>query len=105
MIERAESYGLDDGSIFDITEEDNEYGYKPSMALFIDLRPPSQVTKLKEITPPFTNNDSENVIKNLIEYNNYVNETCFINLIIYLMNTHHMICYSDDHNDYSIHHN
>ena len=75
LIERAESYGLDDESIFDITEEDNEYGQKPSMCLFIDLRPPSQVTKLKEITPPFRNNDSENVIKNLIEYNNYVNET------------------------------
>ena len=75
MIERSESYGLDDESIFEITEEDNEYGHKPSMALFIDLRPPSQVTKIKEITPPFTNNDTENVIKNMIEYNNYVNET------------------------------
>jgi hypothetical protein len=75
IIERAESYGLDDESIYEITEEDNEYGHKPSMALFIDLRPPSQVTKIKEIIPPFTNNDSENVIKKMIEYNNYVNET------------------------------
>ena len=75
LIERAESYGLDDESIFDITEEDNEYGSKPSMCLFIDLRPPSQVTKLKEITPPFRNIDTENVINNLIQYNDYVNET------------------------------
>jgi hypothetical protein len=75
LIERAESNGLTDDELIQIYEEDNEYNQKPSMILYIDLRPPSQVTKIKEITPPFTNNDSENVIKNMIEYNDYVNET------------------------------
>lgn len=75
LIERAEGYGLDDENIFIITEEDDEYNTKPSMSLYIDLRSPSEVTKIKEIIPPFTNNDSENVIKNMIKYNNYVSET------------------------------
>ena len=75
LIERAEGFGLVDENIFDIVEEDNEYGSKPSMCLFIDLRPPSQVTKIATITPPFRNIDSESIINNLIQYNDYVNET------------------------------
>lgn len=75
LIERAESYGLVDENIFEIVEEDNEYGAKPQMGIYIDLRGPSQVTKISTITPEFTNSDTENVIRNLIEYNNYVNET------------------------------
>ena len=75
MIERAEENGLTDENIFEVTEEDNEYDEKPSMCLFIDLRPPSQVTKIATITPPFRNIDTENVINNLIQYNDYVNET------------------------------
>ena len=75
LIERAEGYGLVDENIFEIYEEDNEYNQKPSLCLFIDLRAPSELTKIDTITPPFTNNDSENVISNLIQYNNYVNET------------------------------
>ena len=75
LIERAESYGLVDDEIIQIYEEDNEYNEKPSMIMFIDLRPPSQVTKIATITPPFRNIDTENVINNLIQYNNYVNET------------------------------
>jgi hypothetical protein len=76
LIERAEGYGLGDENIFEIyEEEDNEYNQKPSMCLFIDLRAPSEVTKIATITTPFRNIDSENVISNLIQYNDYVNET------------------------------
>lgn len=76
LIERAESYGLtQDEEIIEIVEEENDYGHKPCMTLCVDLRPPSQVTNIENIIPPFNNNDSENVIKNLIQYNNYVNET------------------------------
>ena len=75
LIERAESAGLNDEDIIQINEEDNEYKEKPSMIMYIDLRPPSQVTKIATITPPFRNVDSENVISNLIQYNDYVNET------------------------------
>lgn len=75
LIERAESAGLTDDELIQIYEEDNEYKEKPSMIMYIDLRPPSQVTKISSITPPFRNIDSENVISNLIQYNNYVNET------------------------------
>lgn len=75
LIERAESAGLTDDELIQIYEEDNEYKEKPSMIMYIDLRPPSQVTKISSITPPFRNIDSENVISNLIQYNDYVNET------------------------------
>lgn len=75
LIERAESAGLNDDDIIQITEEENEYNEKPSMIMYIDLRPPSQVTKISSITPPFRNIDSDNVISNLIQYNDYVNET------------------------------
>lgn len=75
LIERAESSGLNDDDIIQITEEENEYNEKPSMIMSIDLRPPSQVTKISSITPPFRNIDTENVINNLIQYNDYVNET------------------------------
>ena len=75
LIERAEGYGLTDDEVIQIYEEDNEWGEKPSMIMYIDLRPPSQVTKISSITPPFRNIDTENVIENLIQYNDYVNET------------------------------
>lgn len=75
LIERAESAGLTDDELIQIYEEDNEYNEKPSMILYIDLRPPSQVTKITTIIPPFRNIDSNNVINNLIQYNDYVNET------------------------------
>jgi hypothetical protein len=75
LIERAEGYGLTDDEIFEIYEEDNQYNAKPQMCLYIDLRPPSQVTKIATIIPPFNNNETENVINNWIDYNDYVNET------------------------------
>lgn len=75
IIERSEGYGLNDDDIIEIVEEDNQYNTKPQMGMYVDLRPPSQVTKISTITPDFTNRDSEDVIKNLIEYNNYVNDT------------------------------